>query len=60
MASSTNRINRITFCIGAVKTAAHVVHPTGTKQRYDSVRTDTVDPENIQVAPRDRYKTEES
>ena len=60
MASPTNRINRITICIGGVKTAAHVVHPTGTKQQYDSVRADTVDPKDIQVAPRPRYKTEES
>jgi len=60
MASSTNRINRITFCIGAVKTACHVVHPTGTKQRYDAVRTDTVDPKDINYAPHPRYKTEES
>lgn len=60
MADSTNRINRITFCIGAVKTAAHVVHVTGTKQRYDSVRTDSVDPDNVTTPLRDRYKTEES
>jgi hypothetical protein len=59
MASSTNRINRITICIGGVKTAAHVVHPTGSKQRYDEVRTDTVDPKDIQFAPRNRFKTEE-
>lgn len=60
MASSTNRANRITFCIGSVKTASHVVHPTGTKKRYDAVREDTVDPNNISTPQREDYITEEN
>ncbi len=54
-----NRIHRITFLIGPTKTAAHVVHPTGSKKRYDSVRDDSQDPQNIHYTPRDRYITEE-
>lgn len=55
-----NRIRRITFLVGPTKTAAHVVNPTGSKERYEKARDDSQDPNNIQVAPRDRYITEES
>jgi hypothetical protein len=55
-----NRIRRITFCVGSVKTAAHVVLPTGSKGRYDKVRNDSSDPNNISVPERNTYITEES
>lgn len=55
-----NRIRRITFCIGSVKTAAHVVHPTGSRERYDRARNDSLDPNNIQTTERNTYITEES
>ena len=55
-----NRINRITFTIGAVKTASHVVHVTGSKDRYEKVRDDSLDAKNIHHAPRNRYITEEN
>lgn len=55
-----NRIRRITFCIGSIKTAAHVVHPTGPLARYDRARNDSSDPNNIQTAERNTYITEES
>lgn len=54
-----NRIRRITFMVGPTKTAAHVVTPTGSLDRYDAARPDSTDPQNVQVAPRDRYVTEE-
>lgn len=54
-----NRIHRITFMVGPTKTAAHVVHSTGSLKRYDAARSDSTDPQNVQVAPRDRYVTEE-
>ena len=57
---NVNRANRITFLIGPVKTAAHVVHPTGSKGRYDKVRDDSTDPDNVQVVERNDYITEES
>lgn len=56
---NTNRIRRITFNIGGIKTAAHVDNPTGSLERYDAARADSVDPQERQVAPRDRYITEE-
>lgn len=55
-----NRIRRITFCVGSVKTAAHVVHPTGSKARYDAARNDSSDPNNIQTKERDTYIDEEA
>lgn len=54
-----NRVRRITFCIGSVKTAAHVTHPTGSKERYEKVRDDSSDPKNVQTPLRDDYITEE-
>lgn len=55
-----NRVRRITFVIGSVKTAAHVVHPTGSLNRYDRARNDSVDPNNIQTPKRNDYITEEA
>lgn len=55
-----NRIRRITFVIGSVKTASHVVNPTGSLNRYDRARNDSLDPNNIQTPERNTYITEES
>jgi hypothetical protein len=55
-----NRIRRITFCIGSVKTASHVVNPTGSRSRYDRARDDSSDPGNIQTTERNTYITEEA
>ena len=56
---NTNRIRRITFNIGSVKTASHVVEPTGSLDRYDAARDDSLDPNNIVTPERNRYITEE-
>ena len=55
-----NRIHRITFSIGGVKTAAHVVQPTGSKGRYDRVRNDSVDPAEVQAPIRKTFITEQT
>lgn len=55
-----NRVHRITMLVGPLKTVAHVVHPTGSKERYEKVRDDSTDPDNIQVVERNTYITEES
>lgn len=55
-----NRIRRITFVVGSVKTAAHVVNPTGSLDRYDAARSDSSDPDNITTPERNTYITEES
>ena len=56
-----NRIRRITFCIGSVKTAAHVDNRgSGSKAAYDRARDDSSDPNNIQTKKRDRYIDEEA
>lgn len=57
---NVNRINRITFMIGPAKTASHVVHVTGSLNRYDRARDDSTEPANIHVVERDNYITEES
>lgn len=57
---NVNRINRITMLVSPIKTVAHVVHPTGSKGRYDKVRSDSTDPRNVQVVERNDYITEES
>jgi len=57
---NVNRIHRITFMIGSAKTAAHVVHKTGSLDRYDRARDDSTEPTNIHVVERDNYITEES
>ena len=55
-----NRIHRITFSIGGVKTAAHVVDPTGSLERYDAARSDSSDPDNIQAPIRKTFITEQT
>jgi hypothetical protein len=55
-----NRIRRITICIGAVKTAAHVDAPTGSLARYDRARDDSSDPDARQTKERDTYIDEEA
>jgi len=55
-----NRINRITFSIGGVKTAAHVVDPTGSLERYDRARNDSVDPAEVQAPIRKTFITEQT
>lgn len=57
---NVNRANRITFLVSPIKTVSHVVHPTGSKGRYDKVRDDSTDPNNVQVVERNDYITEES
>ena len=55
-----NRINRITFLVGPVKTVAHLAHTSsGSKAGYEKVRDDSSDPANVQVTERDRYVDEE-
>ncbi len=55
-----NRIHRITFLVGPLKTVSHVTHPTGSLNRYDKARDDSIDPDNIHVTERDRYIDEEA
>jgi hypothetical protein len=57
----TNRVDRVTFCIGAVKTACHLPsYRSGTKQAFEAVRTDSLDPENISKPLENRYVTKET
>jgi hypothetical protein len=55
-----NRIRRITFMVSSTKTVSHVTHPTGSLNRYDKARDDSIDPDNIHVTERDRYIDEEA
>jgi len=58
-----NRKHRITFSIGGVKTAAHVAQPTGSKERYEAARDDSLDPDVIQGVKRKKFlnaQTEEN
>lgn len=56
-----NRIRRITFSIGGVKTAAHVDNRgSGSKAAYERARDDSSDPDNIHFTERDRYIDEEA
>jgi len=58
---NNNRIRRITFMIGSVKTAAHLDHVrSGSIAGYEKVRNDSSDPDNIRVPERNTYITEES
>ena len=60
MASSNNRVDRVTFCIGAVKTACHLPsYRSGTVQAFEKCRDDAIDPENISKPLEDRYVTKE-
>ncbi len=56
-----NRIRRITFLVGPVKTVSHVDnHASGSVAAYDKVRDDSSDPANIQVTERDTFIDEEA
>lgn len=61
MASSNNRVDRVTFCIGSVKTACHLPsYRSGTKQAFEAVREDKIDNENVSKPLENRYVTKES
>lgn len=54
-----NRIHRITFSVGGVKTAAHLAHQrSGSVEGYERVRDDSLDPQAIKAAIRKDYITE--
>ena len=56
-----NRIRRITFLVGPVKTVSHLDNrSSGSVAAYEKVRDDSTDPSNIQVTPRDRFIDEEA
>ncbi len=56
-----NFIDRVTFCIGAVKTACHLPsYRSGTKQAFEEVRTDAIDNENISKPLENRYVNKET
>lgn len=60
MASSNNYVDRVTFCIGAVKWACHLPsYRSGNKQAFEPVRDDVIDPSNISKPLEDRYVTKE-
>ena len=61
MANSNNFVDRVTFCIGAVKTACHLPsYRSGTQEAFAKVRDDAIDPENISKPLENRYVTKES
>lgn len=56
-----NRIRRITFLVGPVKTVSHIDNrASGSVGAYEKVRDDSSDPANIQVTERDTYIDEEA
>ncbi len=56
-----NRIRRITFVVGSVKTVSHLDNrSSGSVAAYEKVRNDSSDPANIQFTPRDRFIDEEA
>ncbi len=56
-----NRIRRITFLVGPVKTVSHLDNrSSGSVAAYEKVRDDSTDPANIQVVKRDRFIDEEA
>jgi hypothetical protein len=56
-----NRINRITFLVGPVKTVSHLASTSsGSKAAYEKVRDDSTDPANVQVTERNTYVDEEA
>ncbi len=56
-----NRIRRITFMVGPVKTVAHLDNrSSGSVAAYEKVRNDSSDPANIQVPKRVTYIDEEA
>jgi len=55
-----NRIRRITFMVSPIKTVSHLDNrSSGSVGAYGKTRSDSSDPANIHVTPRDRYITEE-
>jgi len=57
----TNRVDRVTFCIGAVKTACHLPsYRSGADPGFTKVRTDAIDNENVSKPLENRYVTKES
>ena len=55
-----NYLNRVTFCIGSVKTACHLPsYPNGDTAAFEAVRTDSLDPNNIGSTDREDYVTDE-
>lgn len=56
-----NRIRRITFLVGPVKTVSHLDNrASGSKGAYEKVRDDSSDPANIHVTERDTFIDEEA
>lgn len=63
MSTSTNRVFRATFMVTSTKTASHIADvagATGSKNRYDAARPDTLEPENRHYVYQDRYITQEN
>lgn len=55
-----NRLNRITFLVGSVKTVSHVDHRgSGSKGAYEKTRDDSTDPRNIGPVEFKNYIDEE-
>ena len=59
--TNVNRIHRITFLVGSVKTVSHLDNrSSGSVGAYEKPRNDSSDPDNIQVVRRNRFITEEA
>ncbi len=59
--TNVNRIRRITFLVGSVKTVSHLDNrSSGSVGAYEKTRDDSSDPNNIHVVKRDRFITEEA
>lgn len=58
---NVNRIRRITFMVGSVKTVSHLDNrSSGNVGAFEKTRNDSSDPANIQVVKRNRFITEEA
>lgn len=56
-----NRIRRITFLVGPIKTVSHLDNrSSGSVGAYEKPRNDSSDPDNRQTPERNTYITEES
>lgn len=56
-----NRIRRITFMVGPLKTVSHLDNrASGSVGAYEKVRDDSIDPANIHVVERDTFIDEEA
>lgn len=56
-----NRIRRITFLVGPLKTVSHLDNrASGSVGAYEKVRDDSTDPANIHVVERDTFIDEEA